>query len=123
MLSDIQPMSAGHNVGQNSQEAIMARTPKPWFNAERKAWYVTVNGKRHRLAEDKKEADKAFYALMVAEGEIVQEKGRILVADAAEAMIASVQHNRAKTRRIYIDNIEPFAKQFAKRRLDSITAD
>jgi integrase len=101
----------------------MARTPKPWWNNERNAWYVTVKGKRHRLAESKKEADRAFYSLMVAEGEITHKQDRILVADAIEALLANVQRHRPNTRKIYLYSLGPFAANFASRRLDSVTAD
>lgn len=42
----------------------MARQPKPWFRKDRKSWFVTVNGHRHNLGPDKKEAFERFYALM-----------------------------------------------------------
>jgi integrase len=106
-----------------SKGRTVARTPKPWYNAERNAWYVTIKGKRHRLAENKKEADRAFYSLMVTEGEITQQRGRISVADAVETLIESVQHHRDSTKRIYVYSLGPFAARFASRKLDSITPD
>ncbi len=42
----------------------MARTPKPWWWEARRAWYVTINGTRHRLAAKKREATKRFHELM-----------------------------------------------------------
>jgi hypothetical protein len=78
-------------------EPAIARIPKPWWNNERNAWYVTIKGKRHRLGENKKGADRAFYSLMVAEGEISQQRDHILVPDPVEALLASVQHHRANT--------------------------
>ena len=29
----------------------MARTARPWFRDDRNAWYVTLDGRRHRLGE------------------------------------------------------------------------
>jgi integrase len=49
----------------------MARKPEPWFWKERRAWYVTIDGRRHRLAEGREarpQALKAFHALMAARG-------------------------------------------------------
>lgn len=31
----------------------MARPPEPWFWKRRKAWFVTIDGTRHFLAEKK----------------------------------------------------------------------
>lgn len=42
----------------------MARKAKPWFWEEREEWYVTIEGKRHRLGKDKKAAQKRFHELM-----------------------------------------------------------
>jgi integrase len=42
----------------------MARTPKPWFREDRNAYFVTINGTRHNLGADKKEADRRFHELM-----------------------------------------------------------
>lgn len=42
----------------------MARKPKPWFWKARRAWYVTIDGKRRHLAEDKQSAHDVFHELM-----------------------------------------------------------
>jgi integrase len=42
----------------------MARRPKPWYWKSRKAWYVTIDGTRHRIGSNKTEADKRFKELM-----------------------------------------------------------
>ena len=42
----------------------MARLPKPWYRAERKAWFVTINGVQHNLGPDKKDAQRRFHQLM-----------------------------------------------------------
>lgn len=42
----------------------MARSPKPWYWKARQAWFVTIAGTRHFLAEDKKEAAAKFHQLM-----------------------------------------------------------
>lgn len=42
----------------------MARTPKTWFREGRRAHFVTIDGARHNLGSDKKEADRWFHELM-----------------------------------------------------------
>lgn len=42
----------------------MARTPKPWFRAERNEWCVSINGKHHRLGPDEAAAKLKFHDLM-----------------------------------------------------------
>ncbi len=42
----------------------MARSPKPWYRRERKAWFVTIDGKRHNLGPDRKAAFKRFHERM-----------------------------------------------------------
>jgi hypothetical protein len=47
----------------------MARTPKPWYRADRQAYFVTVGGTRHNLGPNKKEADRRFHELMARAAE------------------------------------------------------
>ncbi len=42
----------------------MARKPKPWWHAEKKAWYVNINGERYKLGPDKDEAHREFHRLL-----------------------------------------------------------
>lgn len=42
----------------------MARQPKPWYRQDRGVWCVTINGQRHNLGPNKKEALARFHALM-----------------------------------------------------------
>ena len=41
----------------------MARMPKPWYRKDRKVWCVTINGHRHNLGRNKKEAMERFRVL------------------------------------------------------------
>ena len=41
----------------------MPRPQKIWYWKNRKEWYVEIDGVRHRLGPDKKEAELKFYAL------------------------------------------------------------
>lgn len=44
----------------------MPRRPQPWYKTSHKAWYVKIDGKQIRLAEDEDEAWKAFHQLMAS---------------------------------------------------------
>ena len=44
----------------------MARTPKPWFWKARNGWYVTIDGQRIFLSENKTEAKTRFHELMAS---------------------------------------------------------
>ena len=44
----------------------MARPPKPWYWKARKSWYVTINGERHNLGPEKKEAIDEFHKLLAS---------------------------------------------------------
>lgn len=100
----------------------MPKTPRPWFWKARKAWYVQVDGRQIKLHENKKEADRAFYRLMAADGRLDLAQGQaVMVADACEAMIAQAGHCRANTRRNYVQYLGPFAARFATRRVDSLS--
>jgi integrase len=51
----------------------MARKPSPWYWAARGGWYVTIAGRRRTLARGpraatRKEAEREFHLLMLAEG-------------------------------------------------------
>jgi site-specific recombinase XerD len=59
----------------------MARPPKPWFWKARKAWYVTIDGTRHFLAEDKEAALTRFHQLMA------EPQKRIVRSDSVAAII------------------------------------
>jgi integrase/recombinase XerC len=99
----------------------MPRQPKPWYWKARGAWYVQIKGKQVRLHERKAEADREFYRLMAAEGRLESRQAqRMTVADACEAMIASVQYRRPATIRVYVEKLGAFAEAFGTRRLDSI---
>lgn len=100
----------------------MPRTPKPWYWKARAAWYVQVNGKHVRLAEDKRQADREFYRLMAADGKLdSKQRVRITVDDACEARIEQAQVYRASTRRHYTEKYQAFADAFRGRLLATVT--
>lgn len=48
----------------------MSRKPKPWYWKQRKCWMVTIEGVRHNLGPDKKEAEAAYFKLMAKPGKL-----------------------------------------------------
>jgi hypothetical protein len=72
----------------------MPRTPKPWFNRERKSWFVTIAGVRHNLGKDKKLAIDEFHRLMRMPQEHRQVAGQLVVA-LIDVYLAWVQKHRA----------------------------
>ena len=58
----------------------MPRTPKPWFNRERKSWFVTINGVRRNLGPDKKAAHDEFHRLMRLPQEKQSVRSELVVA-------------------------------------------
>lgn len=97
----------------------MARTPKPWFRADRGVWCVTVSGVRHNLGPDKKAAFERFYALMR------QPSRQKVSADSlpaiADAFLEWTQRNRARaTYGWYLDILQPFVAAHADLPIDQL---
>ena len=83
----------------------MARTPKPWYRKDRKSWFVTINGKRHNLGEDKDEALQAFYQLMAGPDQI----DKISVFALMDEFLDWTQKHRApRTYEFYQERINRF---------------
>ena len=45
----------------------MGRPSKIWYRKDRKAWFVTILGKRHNLGPNRKLAVKRFHKLMASD--------------------------------------------------------
>ncbi len=89
----------------------MARQPKPWYRKDRKAWFVTIDGKRHNLGKNKAEAFDRFHQLMT------KPKQRRVVSESLPALIDLfldwVQKNRAPdTYEWYQYRLERFAQRY-----------
>lgn len=76
----------------------MARTPKPWYRARRRAWFVMLDGKQRLLVrgpknhETRKVAGKALRALLVIRDEgRKSESAPMLVGELAVAYLADLQ--------------------------------
>lgn len=94
----------------------MARTPKPWYWSERAGWYVTIGGKRRKLAEGPKAktkpaADREFHMLMLAEGKVETDRSRMKVKDLLDLYLLAVEgqvkrgEKSASTSRYYTQHI------------------
>jgi integrase len=62
----------------------MARKPKPWYDAERDTWRVTIDGIRHPLAkgkENKAEAELEFMRRMLSRGKAAEPRDDLNVAE------------------------------------------
>ena len=60
----------------------MARKPKPWYWRKRKLWYVEIDGKRHNLGPDKKDAEKLFHELMSSRQPRIRADSVVAMVDA-----------------------------------------
>ncbi len=78
----------------------MARPSKMWFRKDRSAWFVTINGRRHNLGDNKETAKKQFHLLM-AEVEQPNDsepfKQSITVAEIMDKYLVWCRDNRAAT--------------------------
>jgi integrase/recombinase XerC len=104
----------------------MARPARPWYRAERDAWYVTIGGKKILLARGKdarREAEAAFHRVKAAEAEpnrlgggpaapavVVGEIGARFLADCRERVALGTL--TAGTRRDYVRRLQDFLRAF-----------
>lgn len=60
----------------------MPRFPKPWYRADRNAWFVQVDGRQVKLGHDKDEALRRYHDLMAApRGQVVAAKSVVELLD------------------------------------------
>lgn len=89
----------------------MARPNKIWWWKQKKAWYVTIDGKRHRLSEDKPEAEKLFHKLKAQE---IKPTSSVTAAEVMDKFLVWNENHRAKrTADWYREHLQSF--------LDSLT--
>ena len=72
---------------------IMGRRAKPWWRESHGAYYATINGKQERLSEDKDEADRIFYRLMLD-----RQPGKIARSRETVAQLCDLYLDDAKVR-------------------------
>jgi integrase len=75
----------------------MARTAKPWYREDRQAWFVTINGQRHNLGTDEKEAKRKFHELMADTKPAAPVFGNLAVAEVFEKFLDWCTKHRAET--------------------------
>ena len=91
----------------------MPRPNKIWYWKSRKEWCVKINGVRHRLGPDKKEAQKRFHQLMG------QDEPQYIATDSVavvlDAFITWCHENRAaKTTQRYQDFCQQFVDKHGR---------
>ncbi|MDB4614148.1 site-specific integrase [bacterium] len=89
----------------------MARQPKPWYWKARKAWFVTIDGKRHNLGSEKKPAQDRFHQLMRSPAK--RTVNRETVVAIADRFLEWVQNHRSPhTYEWYRHRLERFARRY-----------
>lgn len=83
----------------------MARKSKIWYWKARKAWYTTINGKRHKLGEKKKLAEAKFHALMLESPQVESES---LVALIDQFLDWTQKHRAPRTYDAYQQRLQSF---------------
>jgi integrase len=88
----------------------MGRKASPWYWEERAAWYVTIDGQRHRLAPDKDEAERRYHELMAnRKKEPRRQRGELLAIEVADRFLEwSAKNRAASTVDWYKDLIQRF---------------
>lgn len=84
----------------------MARRPKPWYWKERKSWYVTINGQRHNLGTEKKEAFEEFHKLMASPQARLKEESVAAVLDDFQTW--TIENRAKRTADRYKDFLQAF---------------
>ena len=97
----------------------MARTSKPWYRKDRKAWFVTIEGERHNLGPDRKFAHQQFHELMRRpEKPAVQPS--LLVALGDRFLDWVEKHRSAKTYIWYQSRLQLFTKRYPTLQADCL---
>lgn len=98
----------------------MARSPKPWFDKERKVWKVTINGQRHNLGEKKKQAMTEFHRLMQLPAERQRVSPQSLPA-IIDAFLGWVEKHRAPdTYEWYRYRLQRFVERYPDMRVGDL---
>lgn len=97
----------------------MPRTSKPWYRKDRKAWFVTIDGKRHNLGPNRKHALQQFHELMS------QPQKRVIPSDSLLAIIDAFlewceKHRALDTYEWYRFRLERFAQTYPDLRIGEL---
>lgn len=95
----------------------MARDPKPWWREDRQAWFVTIEGGRHNLGPDKKDAFQKFHELMAAKPEAAPKQPDTFTAiEVFDKFLArSQKHIAPRTYDWYRDHIQSLINHAEKK--------
>ncbi len=97
----------------------MARTSKPWYRKDRKAWFVTIEGERHNLGPDRKLAHQQFHELMRRpEKPAVQPSLLVVLGDRFLDWVE--KHRSAKTYIWYQSRLQLFTKRYPTLQADCL---
>ncbi len=97
----------------------MARPNKPWWWKQKQCWYVTIDGKRIRLDEDREEAFRKFHARMAEKPEVVKSSTALVVL--MDKFLDWTERNlKAGSYRFYFEHCSHFHEWLKKHRLSAI---
>ncbi len=97
----------------------MARRPKPWWWKSRKAYYVTIDKIRHRLSEDKTEAERLFHLLMADPPE-KKLSGDSVAAILDDFLVWCYENRAQSTAERYEVFLQSFVKDYGKIAVSSL---
>lgn len=92
----------------------MARSPKPWWREDRKAWFVTIGGTRFNLGPDSEAAQREFHRLMSLPPDartpaLAPSSSECSVADVFDRFLDWAEKHRApRTYDWYLEHIQSF---------------
>jgi hypothetical protein len=94
---------------------MAGRRPKPWYRRSKRAWYVHLHGKTHRLGKDREEAFHTFYRLMAEQGEAVVPDTPLTFRQLSERYLVDLGR-RAGERTVYVARcyLKPFLEQLGQ---------
>jgi integrase len=82
--------------GLTPKDSTVARKSlKPWFRADRNAWFVCLQGKQINLGADKTEAERRFHEIMAAGQPSVHPQTSPLVCSIIDRFLEWTQSHRA----------------------------
>lgn len=97
----------------------MSRKPSVWYWKDRGVYCTTIDGQRHLLGEDKKQAEKEFYKLMSGRGRVTGQAKYL--TDVFQPFHEWNKENRAKrTADRYFDFLDAFQRRWPSVRLTDL---
>lgn len=97
----------------------MPRQPKPWFRKDRKSWFVTIDGQRHNLGPNKRDAFDRFYEMM-RQPKATKVASRSLVAVIDLFLDWVAKHRAAATYEWYRSRLQLFVDRYPDLMVDQV---